>query len=248
MKGEVIQMALIYKITNSITKEAYIGKTIRTLEIRLEEHKRDCAKYNGTTIPLYNAIKKYGWDVFNIEIIENDIPNDIIDKKEKYYISLYDTYNKGYNATEGGDGGRTNTKLSQNEVLEIFNILKDPNSLESIPLIAKKYNIDPSVISNINLGKTWRQENETYPLRNYNTIGLTLTRQQYNDIVNEILYTNKSLSQIAQEYNLSESRMTAINQGYECYNNNNLYYKDIYTGNYPIRKITNKKNNLDEQI
>lgn len=248
MKGEMIQMAIIYKITNTITGETYIGKTIRTVDVRLAEHKRDCQKYSGKNIPLYNAVQKYGWDSFTVGIVEENISNSLINEKEKYYISLYDTYHNGYNATEGGDGGRTSSKLQLNEVLEIINILKDPDSLESIPIIAEKYNVHASVISNINLGKTWRQEGEIYPLRNYSVSGLTLTKQCYNDIVNDILYTDKPLSQIAQEYNVSESRMTAINQGYECYNNENNFYKNIYTGTYPIRMTSNKKHNLESQF
>lgn len=31
--------------------------------------------------------------------------------------------------------------------------------------------------------------------------------------------------------------MTAINQGKECYSKDNTYYKGLYTGDFPIRKI-----------
>jgi hypothetical protein len=46
-----------------------------------------------------------------VDIVEENISNSLINEKEKYYISLYDTYHNGYNATEGGDGGRTSSKL-----------------------------------------------------------------------------------------------------------------------------------------
>ena len=55
--------------------------------------------------------------------------------------------------------------------------------------IAKLYNIDSSVVSNINLGKTWRHNNEVYPLRNFSMIGITLSRDQYKNIIDDILYT-----------------------------------------------------------
>ena len=42
--------------------------------------------------------------------------------------------------------------------------------------------------------------------------------------------------------------MTSINQGYECYNNLHPYYKGIYNGDFPIRKTSNKKLQLDEKI
>lgn len=241
-------MALIYKITNSLTDMSYIGKTTRTLQIRINEHKRDCKNYSGTTIPLYNAIQNYGWDNFSIEILEDNILNSDIDEKEKYYIKKYNTYYNGYNATEGGEGGRTSSKLTLDFALEIISLLKDPNNLESIPSIADKYHIDSSVVSNINTGKTWRQDDEIYPLRNYKVAGLSLTKEDYKNVVNEILNTNKTLTEIGQKYNLSENQMTAINQGYECYNSKNIFYQGIYTGSFPIRQSKNKKLNLDNQI
>lgn len=241
-------MALIYKITNNITKKSYIGKTTRTLAIRLAEHKRDCKNYTGTTIPLYNAVQQYGWDQFIIEVIEDNILDENIDEKEQQYIILYNTYQDGYNATIGGDGGRTSSKLTEHDALEIISLLKDNTNMLSIIDIAKLYNIDSSVVSNINLGKTWRHNNEVYPLRNFSMAGITLSRDQYKNIIDDILYTQQSLSEIAKKYNLSESKMTSINQGYHCYNNNNPIYKNIYNGSYPIRPSANKKTNLTDQI
>ena len=104
-------MALIYKITNKITNICYIGKTTRTIKTRMKEHHKDCEEYKGSNIPLYNAVKKYGWNSFTVEIIEDDIPNNLIDEKERYYIKLFDSYKNGYNGTLGGDGGRTSSKL-----------------------------------------------------------------------------------------------------------------------------------------
>jgi len=78
-------MALIYKITNKINNQSYIGKTIQPLKVRYQEHHQDCAKYlknQKTSIPLYNAVNIYGWDNFTIEIIEDNIPNKLINEKE----------------------------------------------------------------------------------------------------------------------------------------------------------------------
>ena len=85
-------MATIYKITNNINNFCYIGKTIRPAEIRWQEHLRDYKKYKekyNCSIPLYNAMNKYGINNFTFKIIEKDIPNDEIDEKEKYYIKYY---------------------------------------------------------------------------------------------------------------------------------------------------------------
>lgn len=243
-------MALIYKITNKINGQAYIGKTIRSLQVRYNEHQRDCKKYlntNKKSIPLYNAVGTYGWDNFVLEIIEDNIPAEEIDAKEQYYIHFYDTYKNGYNATLGGDGGRTSSKLNDETVALIVQALLDENSLLSLPKIAKNFNIDTSVISCINCGKTWYNESLNYPLRKYNVAGLTINKNTYAQIVNDIKNISIPLNVIAKKYNLSESQITAINNGYECYDGTHPYYLSIYSGPFPIRN-TNKQVDISDNI
>ena len=228
---------------------SYIGKTSRTFKTRYEEHQRDFLKYiknNETTIPFYNALKKYGWDNFAHEIIEKDIPNDKIDEKEKYYIHYYDTYNNGYNATLGGDGGRTSSKLTPQDIDSIVKLLQDENCLTSIPKIAEIFNVDSSVISNINNGKTWYNEKLHYPLREYSVSGLTIDKERYRKIIKDIQDSNETLFGIAKKHLLSEGQITAINNGYQCYGNHQ-YYLGVYAGPFPIRD-TNKKIDIADQL
>lgn len=244
-------MNLIYKITNQINNHAYIGKTTRDLEIRISEHKRDSKKYlkqQQTSIPLYNAVARYGWENFIFEILEDNIPDEDLNSRERYYINLYDTYYNGYNATLGGDGGRTNSKLNQPQVNEIIKILQDNNNLQPMIKIAQQFDIDKSVIVRINNGETWRQEHLEYPLRKYHVTGLTINKQIYQNIINEIINSNLTLTQIANKYQISEEQITAINCGYECYNNQHPYYQGIYQGQYPIRKTNQKITFTDENI
>lgn len=243
-------MALIYKITNKINNQSYIGKTIRPLSIRYKEHQKDCVKYlknKKNTIPLYNAVNVYGWDNFTIEIIEENIPEEKINEKEQYYINYFDSYYNGYNATFGGDGGRTSSKLNDNTVKLIIKILSDENNLDSLGAIGKQFNVSVGVISTINQGKSWYNKELNYPLRKYNTTGLTINKKIYKKIIDDIQKTNLPLNKIAQKYNLSESQITAINNGYECYNGEHLYYSSIYHGPFPIRN-TNKKIDICDNI
>lgn len=55
-------------------------------------------------MPIHLAIYKYGLENFSIDIIE-ECPPEILNEKEKYWIKYYNSYKKGYNATEGGQGG-----------------------------------------------------------------------------------------------------------------------------------------------
>lgn len=98
-------MATIYVITNLINSKQYVGKTVYSIEKRWKEH---CLDYQRTEInqhrPLYNAMQKYGIDNFHIDILEENIPEEQLNDKEKFWISKLDTYYNGYNATLGGDG------------------------------------------------------------------------------------------------------------------------------------------------
>jgi group I intron endonuclease len=93
---------LIYKIVNQITGDFYIGKTTKPKEERLQKHFYN-SKYNSQT-HLHRSIKKYGESNFIIEEIENSLPEDILDEREKYWIKKL---NPSYNMTVGGDGGDT---------------------------------------------------------------------------------------------------------------------------------------------
>ena len=94
---------LIYKVTNIKNNKVYIGQTVKTLSQRKSEHKHRFL-YEDSHNKFYNALKKYGWNNFIWEILEesNDWTYDILDEKEKYYIQLYDSINNGYNILEGG--------------------------------------------------------------------------------------------------------------------------------------------------
>ena len=92
-------MGYIYKITNHISNKCYIGKTERTIKERWQEHCRHINTYPN--LPLYKAMLKYGIENFSIKEIEYC---DNLEEREKYWISFYDSYHNGYNATLGGDG------------------------------------------------------------------------------------------------------------------------------------------------
>lgn len=117
----------IYKITNEVNGKSYIGKS-SNIEERWKYH---LSHYNCITNydkPLYRAFRKYGKEHFSFEIIEimnEDDYNNKSNEREIYWISYYNTYHFGYNATKGGDGGLTYDmqerfgKLTKEEVLYI---------------------------------------------------------------------------------------------------------------------------------
>ena len=93
----------IYKITSPSGK-IYIGQS-RNLKGRYKLYKSEhCVKQ----AKLYASFKKYGFEKHSFVILEF-CSLELLNEKEKYYISLYDTFNSkhGMNLTSGGDSKRT---------------------------------------------------------------------------------------------------------------------------------------------
>ena len=87
----------IYKVTNKINGKVYIGQSV-DIGKRWRQHMT--AKDD---IYFHKAIQKYGIENFEWEVIEQCKKKDL-DEREIYWIEYYDSYNKGYNCTKGGEG------------------------------------------------------------------------------------------------------------------------------------------------
>lgn len=102
---------IIYIATNRINNKSYIGKTIYDLQIRKNQHINDAKNNTDTTIYFHRALNKYGDSEFYWNVLwKGKCNNNWLNNLEKYYIYYYDTFNNGYNMTEGGDGGALWTK------------------------------------------------------------------------------------------------------------------------------------------
>ena len=82
----------IYKITNTITGDFYIGQT-HDFEYRMKGHKKKPAP------KMREDVEKYGWDAFKFEIIE-ECTADNLTERENYYIQ---TLNPVYNTLPWGN-------------------------------------------------------------------------------------------------------------------------------------------------
>ena len=80
--------------------------------------------------------------------------------------------------------------------------------------LAKEFNLTSTIIQNINSGKTYYNENLTYPLRYPKTGARKLTDEQAREIINIIkLCPQMSLAQIGREIGLSSKTISSINCG-----------------------------------
>lgn len=97
----------IYKITNLLNRKIYIGYTqLETIQKRFEGHIENAE--TGDTA-LGNAIRKYGSENFKIEKVCSGIMTiEKLKDLEIYFIKKFESKDpKGYNLTDGGDGGWT---------------------------------------------------------------------------------------------------------------------------------------------
>ena len=134
-------MGFIYKITNDINSKIYVGQTVKTVEQRWKQHKNNYTKEYFNQLTLYKAFNKYGIEHFEISEIE-EIDDSKLDEREKYWISYYDSYRKGYNSTLGG------------REVALYNfdekqIIQDYHELQTARKVADKYNVDHSTIDRI---------------------------------------------------------------------------------------------------
>ena len=87
----------IYKVTNKINGKVYIGQSV-DIGRRWRQHMTA-----EDDIYFHKAIQKYGVENFEWEVIEQCKKSEL-DEREIYWIEYYDSYNKGYNCTKGGEG------------------------------------------------------------------------------------------------------------------------------------------------
>lgn len=97
-------MYYVYLITNALNNRKYIGVS-NNPDRRFKEHlKRATNVSEDGCKRLSRAIRKYGADSFKIEILyETDERLSAFDA-EVFYISLFGSYEFGYNASKGGEG------------------------------------------------------------------------------------------------------------------------------------------------
>lgn len=98
----------IYKYENKINGHCYIGKSI-DIERRQYNHKYSAynQKARDYDSQFHQAIRKYGLDNFDFTVIcslsPEEYSEELLNQLEKTFIKLYNSYENGYNAIQGGE-------------------------------------------------------------------------------------------------------------------------------------------------
>ena len=107
-----METGYIYMIKNKKSDKKYIGQTCNPIR-RWAEH-----KYKNN-LAIQKAIDKYGSDHFKLQIIEENVKQENLNNREKYWINFYNTYKGvGYNLCEGGSNfyNRTLTQEHRDKI------------------------------------------------------------------------------------------------------------------------------------
>lgn len=108
-------MNIIYRIVNTVSGKSYIGQTIQPLKKRFAQHFEQSRA--GTKGRLYDALRKYPKEVFELSWVCSVLDQKDLDDLEVYFIAKYNTFHKGYNQTAGGkQGGYSHTQEAKQAI------------------------------------------------------------------------------------------------------------------------------------
>lgn len=91
----------VYIRRNKINNKVYIGVTVKTPKQRAGQNGKWYLQNPKNKFA--RAIKKYGWDAFETNIIATGLNEKTALAYERFWIAVFDSYKNGYNSTPGGD-------------------------------------------------------------------------------------------------------------------------------------------------
>ncbi|BCT30355.1 GIY-YIG nuclease family protein [Bacillus velezensis] len=148
-------MICIYRYRNKINNKNYIGQTTN-FERRMIRHLAD-SKHPNPMYKIHRAIKKYGIENFEITVLE-ECTKEMLDEREIYWISHFDSYNNGYNMTGGGNGfgigeGSASSRISNLTAKRILAIKL--GSITPYRELADYFNCSLATINNVG-NNSWK--------------------------------------------------------------------------------------------
>ena len=92
----------VYKITNLLDNKCYIGQSVDIYKRWCDHCKCGCGMDTPKNNKLYTAMLEDGLENFSFELLEECLKEEL-NKKEAFYINLYESNDYGYNITRGND-------------------------------------------------------------------------------------------------------------------------------------------------
>lgn len=217
-------MHYIYCYTNKINNHKYVGQT-NNYKRRIREH-RSCAfdskafSYNHL---IHKKIREYGEENFGITILETIYSEnaELVNERERFWIKEMNSFvgnGQGYNMDLGGNN-KENLRILNNEQIQI---VKDKIK-QGVPFIdiQNEFHVSASYLSSINHGIYYFEEGLEYPLYRYYK-----DDSDYDELIDLLLNSSLTLSDIAKQLGIGYSTVKKINAG--------TLRKGLYP-TYPIR-------------
>lgn len=227
-------MLYIYKYRNKINGKVYIGQT-NNIQKRINGHKSvmNNPKDHSYNDAFHAALRKYGYENFSFEIIEefdDSFGREYLNEREVFFIEYYNSHvsKNGYNITYGGDGCNkekltfpqrcARSKIfTETEIRDIQERLIEGYQYFEIK---RKYpKLTDSFLTNINCGLNFYRDDLNYPLAKFHTRFHKETMKEIKEKIKE----GVAYSKISEEYGISASYLSEINNGHKWFDKEEKY-------------------------
>ena len=200
---------IIYKVTNKVNGKQYIGRTVKKINVRWNEHACNASsdKEKDQSI-LHKALRKYGKENFSIEQIDSANSIEELNQKEIYWIEKLNTRVVGYNLTAGGEG------FSKKHSDKTKKLISDHNGMKNNPESRKKSS--ESHIGQLawNKGKIDIYSKESLESNRQKHLGKftyhKLSIEQKLEIIQKYKTGKYTQKQLATEYKVKQSNISII--------------------------------------
>lgn len=221
----------IYKFTNLLNGKCYIGQSIDIEQRRLAHlssaNNKKADDYNHQ---LHQALRKYGVSNFSFEVLVElhgeGYDKELLNTLEIYYISKYNSFKQGYNATPGGDArdpalskGEKNGRalVTEKDVLYIRECYNAHIPFKEIQKKYKNHQITTRGLQKIWYFETWKD-----------------IKPEYNTEENKYWHSHKAKA--------NESSIARDNKRHFSENQIRQFRDDFYNKQMTIREIQIKYN------
>ena len=118
-------MYSVYMLTSPSGKK-YIGMTSQNVNRRWES-----GRGYSHNAHLTQAIRKYGWNAFEKEVLFDNLEKAEAERLEREYIKMFDTTDRtnGYNILPGGDVSAGHSEETKRKISETMKCLQTPEVL-----------------------------------------------------------------------------------------------------------------------
>ena len=114
-------ISAVYKITNTITGDFYIGSS-KNVKSRWKDHKKPSTWKNNPNNPMYLDMQKYSVKKFEFQILEEVEPESLKETEQQFIETLKPTYNnyraKGLNIERYKEHKREYCQQNREKVIE----------------------------------------------------------------------------------------------------------------------------------